>query len=263
MLIILNPHEQQHLSYTMATSFQSHVHHSFDPPADSFAYGGRKDPGLAGTWENASWYSTSSSSGAWSGTTALTDLVHSVQPFNNTGIVNPSIIGANHERLLEWIRSERMRKLPPVGSSYDKVLICARLFVERLHSFDRAIRHFAQESHMATQLAYSYCASLLEFGEENADALLDLFNFFYRCSVAMDNLLSRAELFAVSQTIRDQVVLALADLVTLVVGIATHFRKRKPVPVWDGGLSYNHWSVAGGASKSVRRMSAISRPFTL
>jgi hypothetical protein len=91
--------------------------------------------------------------------------VHSVQSFNNNGMVNPSIIGANHERLVEWIRSERMRKLPPEGSSYDKVLICARLFVERLHSFDRAICHFAQESHMATGLAYSYCASLLEVGD--------------------------------------------------------------------------------------------------
>ncbi|KAJ0421188.1 hypothetical protein BJY00DRAFT_312374 [Aspergillus carlsbadensis] len=210
----------------MATSFQSHVHHSFDPPADSFAYGGRKVPGLAGSWENSSWYSTSSSSGSWSGNTALTELVHSAHSISNRGMGNLMAIGANHERLLEWIRSERMRKLPPEGSSYDKVLICARLFVERLNSFDRAIRHFAQESHMATQLAYSYCASLLEFGEENADALLDLFNFFYRCSVAMDNLLSRAELFAVSQSIKDQVVLALADLVSLVVGIANHFHKR-------------------------------------
>jgi hypothetical protein len=52
-----------------------------------------------------------------------------------------------------------------------------------------------------------------------------LFNFFYRCSIALDNLLSRAELFAVSQTIKDQVILALADLVALVVGIATHFRE--------------------------------------
>jgi hypothetical protein len=38
---------------------------------------------------------------------------------------------------------------------------------------------------------------------------------------------------------------------------------RKPVPVWDGGLLHNHWSVVGGAPKSIRRMTAISRPFTL
>ncbi|KAL3482056.1 hypothetical protein BJX99DRAFT_253179 [Aspergillus californicus] len=216
----------------MATSFKPHVHHSFE----SLGYAGRKVPGLSGTWESASsstaHYSSSSSTGSWSGfgagapSTALTDLVHSLKPHNHNAMGLSTTIGADHERLLEWIRSERMRKLPPEGSSYDKVLICAKLFVERLHSFEGAIQHFAQESHMATQLAYFYCASLLEFGEENADALLDLFNFFYRCSIALDNLLSRAELFAVSQATKDQVILALADLVTLVVGIATHFRKR-------------------------------------
>ncbi|KAL2842894.1 NACHT domain protein [Aspergillus pseudoustus] len=216
----------------MATSFQCHVHHSFEPPADSFVYGGRKVPGLSSTRENSSFTSTSSTMGTLSGfgagapSTALTDLVHTIRPQNTNGMFMLGTMAANHESLLEWIRSERMHKLPPEGSSYDKVLICAKLFVERLNSFDGAIQHFAQESQTATQLAYMYCASLLEFGEENADALLDLFNFFYRCSIALDNLLSRAELFTVSQTIKDQVILALADLVTLVFGIATHFRKR-------------------------------------
>ncbi|KAL3462198.1 NACHT domain protein [Aspergillus heterothallicus] len=212
----------------MATSFQAHVHHSFQPPADSFVYGGRMVPGLGGTWENNSFASTSSTMGAWngSGVGALTDLVHSLKPQNANGLAVSNTIGANHASLLEWIRSERMHKLPPEGSSYDKVLICAKLFVERLHSFDAAINHFAHESQMATQLAYTYCGSLLQLGEDNADALLDLFNFFYRCSISLDNLLSRAELFAVSQTIKDQVVLALADLVTLVYGVATHSHRR-------------------------------------
>ena len=39
------------------------------------------------------------------------------------------------------------------------------------------------------------------------------------------NLLDRVELFSVSQDIKDQLVLALADLVTLVVSVATHFHK--------------------------------------
>ena len=64
--------------------------------------------------------------------------------------------------LLEWIRSERMRKLPPEGSSYDKALVWAALFVERVHSFDLGIEHFAGDSHLAAQLSYGYCANLLE-----------------------------------------------------------------------------------------------------
>lgn len=39
------------------------------------------------------------------------------------------------------------------------------------------------------------------------------------------NLLERTELFGVSQEIREQLVLALSDLVTLVASVATHFHK--------------------------------------
>lgn len=63
----------------------------------------------------------------------------------------------------------------------------------------------------------------VQLGEQNASALMDLFDFFYRCSAGLGNLLARAELFVVSSDIKDQLVLALADLVTLVVGVATHF----------------------------------------
>jgi hypothetical protein len=55
-----------------------------------------------------------------------------------------------------------MSLLLPEGSSYDKVLAWAHLFVERLHSFDMAIGGFASDSYLAAQLAYGYCAILLE-----------------------------------------------------------------------------------------------------
>lgn len=54
---------------------------------------------------------------------------------------------------------------------------------------------------------------------------MDLFGFFYRCSSGLGNLLDRAELFVVSSDIKDQLILALADLVTLVVCVATHFHR--------------------------------------
>lgn len=69
---------------------------------------------------------------------------------------------ASYESLLEWISTQRMSNLPPEGSSYDKVLAWAQLFVERLHSFDLAIEEFAGDSYLAAQLAYGYCTILLE-----------------------------------------------------------------------------------------------------
>jgi len=135
------------------------------------------------------------------------------------------LLNANHATLLDWIRHQRMSKIPPEGSSYDKVLAWAQLFVERLHSFDLAIEHFAGDSYLAAQLAYGYCAILLELGEENASALRVSFGFFYSISMVLVNLLERTELFAVSQEIKEQLVLALTDLVTLVASVSTYFHK--------------------------------------
>ncbi|KAL4803383.1 NACHT domain protein [Aspergillus unguis] len=221
----------------MATSFRPHVHQSFESPSDSFTHSHTTKVSSASNMSEAVEHSLfqSASKASWpestsmtgSGQTTLTDLVRSLPPQNSAGMALSQIAGTDNESLLEWIRGERMRKLPPEGSAYDKVLICARLFVERLQSFHVAVGHIAQEteSHMAAQLVFVHCAGLLSLGEENAPALLDLFAFFYRCSISLDNLLSRTELFSVSQGIKDQVVLALADLVTLVVGVATHFSK--------------------------------------
>ena len=72
------------------------------------------------------------------------------------------LMNSTHASLLEWIRHQRMSHLPPEGSSYDKVLAWAQLFVERLHSFDMAIAEFAGDSYLATQLSYGYCGMLLE-----------------------------------------------------------------------------------------------------
>ncbi|KAJ5570216.1 uncharacterized protein N7459_009646 [Penicillium hispanicum] len=113
------------------------------------------------------------------------------------------LMNSTHASLLDWIRHQRMSHLPPEGSSYDKVLAWAQLFVERLHSFDLAIAEFAGDSYLATQLSYGYCGMLLELGKENAAALMVSFGFFYSTSST----------------------LLWADLVTLVASVSTHFHR--------------------------------------
>ncbi|OGM43350.1 NACHT domain protein [Aspergillus bombycis] len=158
----------------------------------------------------------------------LADVVDMLARRSSDAMISTKILETDYATVLQWIRSERMEKLPAEGSSYDKMLIWAALFVERLHSFDKAIEEFAGDSHMAAQLAYVHCASLLELGEGNSCALMSLFGFFYRCSSGLGSVLDLAEFFQVSSDIKDQLSLALADLVTLIVGIATHFRKTLP-----------------------------------
>ncbi|PWY66488.1 NACHT domain protein [Aspergillus sclerotioniger CBS 115572] len=215
----------------MATSFQPNVHYTFGTPlSPTSLFGPRRASDILEqeNYTNTVFQAGTSRRGSRKlsgGNTSLADVVNSLARRSSDAMMTSKITDADYASLLEWIRSDRMHKLPPEGSSYDKALVWAALFVERLHSFDSAIEQFAGDSHMAAQLAYVHCASLLEHGEQNAPALQDLFGFFYRCSVGLGNLLDRVELFTVSQDIKDQLVLALADLVTLVVGVASHFHR--------------------------------------
>ncbi|KAH8423418.1 uncharacterized protein LDX57_001179 [Aspergillus melleus] len=219
----------------MATSFQPNVHYTFGSPLSPNSLFGPRRVSSILEHNNASngpiqsppsrRSSRKSSSGEVS---QLADVVNSLTRQTTDGmdsVLSTKLMNATYPVLLEFIRTERMSKLPPEGSSYDRVLVWASLFVERLHSFELAIEEFAGDSPMAAQLAYGHCAVLLELGEENASALMLLFGFFCSCSMGLVNLLDRVELFSVSQDIKDQLVLALADLVTLVVSVATHFHK--------------------------------------
>jgi hypothetical protein len=88
-------------------------------------------------------------------------------------------------------------------------------------------------------------------GDENASALLDVFGFFYRCSTGLENLLHRSELFMVSQSIKDQLILALADLVTLIVGVATHCHQSLG-SLASGSVSIDIYSAFASSIESFR-----------
>lgn len=98
-------------------------------------------------------------------TSNVSNVVSSIQrrSVDELGATTSSkLMDSTHDSLLGWIRAQRMTHLPPEGSSYDKVLAWAQLFAERLNSFDLEISEFAVDSFRAAELAYGYCAILLE-----------------------------------------------------------------------------------------------------
>lgn len=93
---------------------------------------------------------------------ALVDVANSLARRGSDGTVPSRITDVDYTSLVEWIRTERMRKLPVEGSSYDTALAWAMLFVERMQSFDIAMQQFSGDSQGAFQLVYAHCANLLE-----------------------------------------------------------------------------------------------------
>lgn len=96
---------------------------------------------------------------------SISSIVYSIKRRSSEELgsnISAQLLSATHESVLDWISAQRMSDLPPEGSSYDKVLAWAQLFVDRLHSFDHAVQEFAGDSYLAAQLAYGYCSLLLE-----------------------------------------------------------------------------------------------------
>lgn len=99
------------------------------------------------------------------GSSKLTGVIQNLQRDSGAELgsnAHSILFNTNHSDILNWIANKRMNDVPAEGSSYDKVLAWAQLFVERLHSFDVAIRDFEGSSLFAAQLSYGYCLMLLQ-----------------------------------------------------------------------------------------------------
>ncbi|RMZ83471.1 hypothetical protein DV737_g1596, partial [Chaetothyriales sp. CBS 132003] len=139
------------------------------------------------------------------------------------GAVISNNIVSSYTRLIEKISQERLQTLPTEGSAWDKVLAWAQSFAEKFNEFDLAIEEFTGGNYDGAEIAFGYCALLLDLGDDNAAALQTSFGFFFKCSLDLIALLDRVELFNVSFEINEQLVLAYSDLVTLVSDVALRF----------------------------------------
>ncbi|KAK3172213.1 hypothetical protein Dsin_033054 [Dipteronia sinensis] len=68
--------------------------------------------------------------------------------------------------LLEWIRSERLIRVPHKGGNWDRVLIEVQHFAQQVHQLTESIAYFTDDCNAASHLMYGHCLLLLEFGLE-------------------------------------------------------------------------------------------------
>ncbi|KIW28428.1 uncharacterized protein PV07_08095 [Cladophialophora immunda] len=125
--------------------------------------------------------------------------------------------------LLEWIRDERLIRLPHKGGSWDRVLIAAQHFAEQVHRFNIAISTFESDINAATNLVFGQCLLLLELGSDNAPALETVFNLFYQFGLELSPLLKRVDIITSSRLISDNLSKAFSELLSIVTGVAITF----------------------------------------
>ncbi|KAI0399199.1 hypothetical protein F4802DRAFT_612556 [Xylaria palmicola] len=129
----------------------------------------------------------------------------------------------SHSGLTEWIKHERMARLPHKGGSWDRVLISATYFAGQVNRLGEAIESFTPESEAASNLLYGQCLILLELGHENAAALQTAFDLFYQLGLELSPLLRAEHALRLAPSIMEGVARAFSELLNIVSGIAIGF----------------------------------------
>ncbi|KAI1321099.1 hypothetical protein F5Y16DRAFT_389291 [Xylariaceae sp. FL0255] len=134
--------------------------------------------------------------------------------------VDMSVFDTSHAGLLDWIRTERMARLPQKGGYWDRVLISAHYFAAQVNHLADAIESFTPECSAASNLLYGQCLLLLQLGHENARALQTAFDLFYQLGLELSPLLRAVHALQAAPSIMDHVSRAFSELLNIVSGIA-------------------------------------------
>ncbi|KAK7749096.1 hypothetical protein SLS62_008491 [Diatrype stigma] len=125
--------------------------------------------------------------------------------------------------LLEWIRNERITRLPHKGGSWDRVLIAAQYFAVQVNRLRETIESFTPECGAASNLVFGQCLLLLELGHENAEALETAFNLFYQFGLELAPLLKAEGKLLLVPSIMENIGRAFSELLGIVAGVAIAF----------------------------------------
>ncbi|KAI1179918.1 hypothetical protein F4777DRAFT_404878 [Nemania sp. FL0916] len=125
--------------------------------------------------------------------------------------------------LSDWIKEERMARLPHKGGAWDRVLISAHYFAAQVDRLSGAIAPFTPDCESASNLLYGQCLLLLELGHENATALQTAFDLFYQLGLELAPLLGAGHALSSSPSIMENVNRAFSELLSVVSGVAVGY----------------------------------------
>ncbi|KAI0195422.1 hypothetical protein F4808DRAFT_464244 [Astrocystis sublimbata] len=146
----------------------------------------------------------------------------------------------SHSGLTDWIRRERMDRVPHRGGLWDRVLISVAYFAGQVNRLSEAIESFTLECEAASNLLYGQCLILLEvgtqlksshsdsannvnnkqLGHENAEPLQAAFDLFYQLGLELSPLLRAENALRLAPSIMENVARAFSELLNIVSGIA-------------------------------------------
>lgn len=127
------------------------------------------------------------------------------------------------EGFSDYITRERLSSMPHRGSLWDRVLRWAEFYALQIATYEKTIGSFVPESRTAAKQIFTLLRSLLELGENNADALNTTFGLFYKLGLSLSFLSSQEAKLSLNSHIRHDVGRAFHDIHTLVFDVAKYY----------------------------------------
>lgn len=178
-------------------------------------------------------YTKRSNLGRPATTVQSTTVIHSVkEQYASVRQRSQRELGANvglfafdtsYSGLSDWIKSERMARLPHKGGPWDRVLISVHYFAAQVNRLSEAIESFTPDCEAASNLVYGQCLLLLDLGHENATALQTAFDLFYQLGLELSPLLRTEHALGLSPSIIEDITRAFSELLNVVSGVAVGY----------------------------------------
>ncbi|KAH7050107.1 hypothetical protein B0J12DRAFT_699514 [Macrophomina phaseolina] len=133
--------------------------------------------------------------------------------------------GITIESFLGFIGAERLRRMPPKGSRWDKILKWAEYFATSLSLFEEAVETFVASSQEAVELIFACLQILLQLGPGQGEAMERAFSIFHEYGLAFAFYLRHYSLLRTIPEARQELSLALGDMLGLAIEITIFYRK--------------------------------------
>ena len=154
------------------------------------------------------------------------------------------IYGKSLESLLDFIATDRLRRVPHRGSRWDKILRMAEHFAIRISLYQEAVGGMFSKSSEAARMIWGSCWALLQvslllaswkvlpidryqLGPPHADLLEVVFGILFQMSLEIPVLLRNRKLFGDSEEIKHELAVAYAEILMVVCEATVHYIKTK------------------------------------
>ncbi|KAF2091004.1 hypothetical protein K490DRAFT_34171 [Saccharata proteae CBS 121410] len=133
--------------------------------------------------------------------------------------------GCSIESFLDYIGSERLRRMPAKGSRWDKILKWAEYFATSLSLFEEAVDSFLASSKESVEIVFGCLRLLLQMGPNQGEAMEKAFFMFHEYGHVFAFYMRNYTILRSIAEARQELGLAMADMVGLSVEVVLVYRK--------------------------------------